>query len=124
MALILRLDTFAEALLATAGMFSIAGVVALIYWVLRRGIPTQRSGESTEPYIGGEAESVVSRIDVSAQNLYWGFVEGVARGIYRFLREFMHSGKLNEWAGYMAGYYGLLLIVAIASLALYIARLG
>jgi len=124
MAVVLKLEPYAEALLVTGAMFGVVAVCTLLYALLRRGTSARRGGEGSEPYIGGEAPNILRRVDASAQNLYWGFVEGVSRTIYRVLRFVVHSGRLNEWAGYMAAYYGLLALLAIISLAIYIARLG
>ena len=108
-------------LVANLAMFAVGGLAALIYVVLRPK-HSRKGSEAEEPYLCGEPPTVVSGLSAPGTSLYWGLVKGAAKRLYRVIRDVMHSGRLSDWLGYMSGWYGFLVVVALISI-IYIASL-
>ena len=102
---------------------ALMGFASLVTWVvfslLKSRYSSSSSGESSDVYIGGEPSSILSRLTESSESMYWGFVRYVARSLYKYFRDLMHSGKLSDWAGYMSGWYGFLMVLAIIFIVYY-----
>jgi len=112
-------------IISSASMFFIALVAGLIYLAMRSGRPsTTVSEEAREIYVCGEPPSVVSSPTGSTESMYWGFVRSIARTLYRYFRDLMHTGKLSDWAGYMSGWYGFLVVIALIAIIYYLALVG
>ncbi len=99
-------------LLCTLGSIFVGGIVALIYLLLKSSYGSSE-GEAEEPYICGEPPTVVKSLTGPSEGMYWGFVKRVARSLYKYFRDLMHTGRLSDWAGYMSGWYGFLVITAL-----------
>ncbi len=108
MAVQLVLDPITLALILSGVVVSIGGLIASSFIALSR-----RSGEADAMYIGGEDEGILQRRVPSADAFYWGIVKRAWRDAFRILRDVIHSGKLNEWMGYMSMWFGFLVLVAL-----------
>lgn len=116
---VFEMSTQAEVLLLTAVMLLVAGLIGLLYVFSKSKFPG-REGESVNPYLAGEPESALSRIDAPSNTLYWGFIRGWAGKVYDYLRSVMHSGRLNDWAAYMSAWIGVASVIALAVTVAYI----
>lgn len=99
-------------IISTICMVLAASVLALIFELLRARY-SPPSGDAEEPYLCGEPPDVVSSVTPRTVNLYWGFVKSIAKSLYKYFRDVMHSGRLSDWAGYMCGWYGFLMILSL-----------
>ncbi len=115
----LVLVTQAEILVMSIIMVLTALVFALFYALLKNRSYRLRI-ESAEPYLSGEGEEVVSRVNVPSAGLYWGFVKGWGKKMYAFLRDEMHNGVLSDWATYMALWLCGGLVIALAAVIAYV----
>jgi len=118
---------FLDPLTATLILSGVLAFTALITWFIYSVVksnPTNVSEEFKEPYLAGEPTSTLSRIDAPSNTLFWGFIYGLSRKLYHYLRERMHSGILNEWGEYMSVYLGLLSLVGLLSMSLILLRGG
>jgi len=119
MAEVIVIGTPLETLILFALMGLAAVVAALIYLALRPKYG-KRGGQAEEPYLSGEGPEIVRRSEAPSPSLFWGFILGYFRRLYVFLRDYMHTGRLSDWAAYMAGWLGLAgalaLIVSIYAL--------
>jgi len=112
-------------IVSSTSMFFVALVAGIVYLAMRSGKPsTTVSEEAREIYVCGEPPSVVSSPTGSSESMYWGFVRGIARTLYRYFRDLMHTGKLSDWAGYMSGWYGFLVVIALIAIIYYLALVG
>lgn len=119
MAEVVIVGTPLETLILSALMGLVAVVTALIYLALRPKYD-RWGGQAEEPYLSGEGPEIVRRSEAPSPSLFWGFILGYFRKLYAFLRDYMHTGRLSDWAAYMAGWLGLAgalaLIVSIYAL--------
>ena len=106
MATVEVLDPGTVALILSCASLGVAGIVLAMF------APSRKSRSGDEMYIGGESESIL-RIPVpSSASMYWGIVKRALGSVYRVLRDVVHSGRLNEWCGFMAGWFFVLLVLA------------
>lgn len=108
----LNLDLWTATLFLSSILMISTLVMYLIYISLSRKTK-QSSSEYSEPYIGGEPASVIRSVDISVRNLFWGMVRGAGYRLYKFLRDQMHNGILNDWGVYMSSFIGLLALIAL-----------
>ncbi len=101
-------DPGTVALVLSLLMWVVFGVLAVIYLAVRNNRVRR-----TDVYLSGEPENIVDKPSPSPANLYWGFLKKFAYGLYKQLRDKVHTGNLQDWVNFMAGWYGLLLIIAI-----------
>jgi len=98
--------------LYTASMAFVALVILILYMTLKSRY-TGQGGEASEVYIGGESPKILSDVTGPIDSLYWAFIRNVGRSLYRYFRDLMHTGRLSDWAGYMSGWYGFLVMLAL-----------
>ncbi len=115
MAVQLILDPITLAIILSGVVVGIGGLVASTFIALSR-----KSSEAEAMYIGGEDEEVLQRKVPSADAFYWGIVKRAWRDAFRILRDAVHSGKLNEWMGYMSMWFGFLVLVALLAATVWI----
>ena len=107
-------------LILTGVMVLVAGIVAALFELTKPKHAEGGESEKYNPYLAGEAESVVSRVDAPIDALYWGFVKGWGKKLYLYLREVMHSGNLNDWGSYMSLWMGIGSLIALVGIVAYI----
>ena len=108
-----------EILVMSSIMVFTALVIALVYALLKNRSFRFRT-EAAEPYLSGEGEEVVSRVNAPSLGLYWGFIKGWGRRMYAFLKDEMHNGILSDWASYMALWLCSGLVLALAAVVAYV----
>ncbi len=121
------MDMLLDPLSTTLILSGVLVFTALIMWIiytLVKSNPVKVSEEFKEPYLAGEPPTTVSKIDIPSHTLFWGFIYGLSRKLYHYLRERMHSGVLNEWGEYMVAYLGLLSLIGFLFTALILLRGG
>ncbi|NPA96767.1 MAG: hypothetical protein GXO32_04110 [Crenarchaeota archaeon] len=106
MAVVELLNPGTLALVMSCASLGIAGIVLAMFVGGRKS----RSGD--EMYIGGESEQILKVPVPSSPALYWGIVKKAMGKVYHVLRDVVHSGRLNEWCGFMAGWFLTLLVLA------------
>ncbi len=106
----LVLDPGRLALILSCVSLGVAGVVLVLF------VGGRKSKVGDEMYIGGESESFLKVPLPSSAALYWGIVKKALGKLYHVLRDVVHSGKLNEWCGYMSGWFLTLLVLAIIAI--------
>ncbi len=117
MGLIITLGIQELVVVLTSLMLVSAGALALAYKLLRPKYPP-RGGESSNPYLSGEGEDVVTSVHAPSTALYWGFVKGWGARLYGYLRETLHNGNLSDWSSYMSLWLSAgLIISALATVA-------
>ncbi|RLG83568.1 MAG: hypothetical protein DRO40_04280 [Thermoprotei archaeon] len=115
------MDTY-MLLIVEVGVAALVSTIVIAIYALLRAKYGRRGGEASEMYIGGEHPSILSRPSAPTTGLYWGFVRAFAKKLYFYIRDIVHSGRLNEWAAYMSTWFGFLMITALLCLAVLIAR--
>ncbi len=103
----------------TIVLSGLMGLSSLVLYLIFRAIEPKhspRGGEAVEPYIGGEHPSILSKPIVPEPNLYWAFISRNLRGLYIFLKKEMHTGRLSDWIKYMSSWFGLLLLLSLATI--------
>lgn len=98
-------------LVATVLTFSMIFVFISSY--LLYSIVSSKRKRITHIYLSGEPESVVKEFTPGSVNLYWAVIKRLVKDVYEYLVEDMHTGRLTDWAKFMASWYGLLLILSI-----------
>ena len=99
--------------LVLVGLACLAAVVFTLIYLATRPKYGERGGEAVEPYLSGEGPEIVSRPEAPSPTLFWGFIVGYFKRLYRYLREELHSGRLSDWAAYMSSWMGFLALVAL-----------
>ena len=112
MAVTLILDPY-TALLVEAGIMGFIGFIIFILYKALKSRYGVKGGDSTEMYLGGEHPSIMTRPNAPATGFYWGFIRVFAKKLYYYVRDIVHSGKFNEWAAYMAGWFGFLMVLSL-----------
>ena len=107
-------------LILTGVMVLVAGIVAALFELTKPKPEESSEGEKLNPYLAGEPESVVTRVDAPIDALYWGFAKGWGKKLYNYLREVMHSGNLNDWCSYMSLWMGIGSLIALVGIVAYI----
>ncbi len=102
------------ALVLSGAMVLGALALAILYKALK---PKTRLRQdlSSEPYLSGEGEEVVSEVTAPSLGLFWGFIEGWGMKLYDYLRDKMHNGILSDWGSYMAAWMCLATLIAAAA---------
>ncbi len=111
MAVQLILDSITLALILSGVVVGIGGLIASLFIALSR--KSWKSSKADAMYIGGEDEGILQRRVPSADAFYWGIVKRAWKDAFRILRDVIHSGRLNEWMGYMSMWFGFLVLVAL-----------
>ncbi len=99
--------------LVLVGLACLAAVVFTLLYLMVKPKYSGRGGEAVEPYLSGEGPEIVSRPEAPSPALFWGFIVGYFRRLYRYLREELHSGRLSDWAAYMSSWMGFLALAAL-----------
>ncbi|MGC8953132.1 MAG: sodium:proton antiporter [Desulfurococcus sp.] len=107
------MDPSITALIILAGSGLTLLVAATLYYLLK-----SRSVRTTELYLSGEGENVVSNLSPGVGSLYYGFMKRFAKNLYRVLAESVHTGSLHDWFNFIASWLGLLVLIAILVLIL------
>lgn len=97
------------ALILTGLTLALAAMILVLVKIVRRRAGFRVGGV----YVGGEDVATLSKPMPSTLALYWGFTSRSLREAYLILRDVVHSGRLSDWAVYMALWYAILLAIAI-----------
>ena len=109
-----------ELVLALTGAMGLGALaLGLLYKALKPKHEV-REDLSTEPYLSGEGEEVVTEVTAPSPGLFWGFVSGWGKKLYGYLRERMHNGILSDWGSYMASWMCIASLVAAAAIIGYL----
>ncbi|MEM1927156.1 MAG: hypothetical protein QXS85_00210 [Acidilobaceae archaeon] len=100
------------ALATTMLVVLVSAFLLVVARIARAGFSIRKGGV----YVGGEDVDSLSRPYPNTATLYWGFTARAFREAYVVLRDSIHSGKLSDWAIYMASWYIVLLVLAIIAI--------
>lgn len=105
----MRVDPNTAVLISTLLVAIVSLVISAIYYLVK-----SKRVRTTELYLSGEPETVVSMVTPSIAALYWGFMKKFASNLYKALVERVHTGSLHDWYKFISSWLGLLLILSIA----------
>jgi hypothetical protein len=100
---------FFSPLILIIGFIAIMAIVYLIRGFGEKGY--KKGTEQTKPFLSGGSVASPADTRVGADNIYWGFVEGL-KGYYKILQN-LHSGIVND---YVAWFVVILAIVFVVIL--------